>query len=213
MPLTTDIGHRIELVSMDPHFHEISIALYRQQHDGGPQLLVYTYSQIEGAAGRIDFVAGAMATLGGMQRVEGTNRLQFACGQPHHLASKRLFIEACKLPSAGEVAPRPLTTFDKKSSANVTATSLGDGGYQLHSDGEGDNTEHRRAAIAGGLVKLAEMDWLDRDQNKIAFPCGESHDRLIGLLLARAQNVRSVERELEAAAARGQLLAPSAQKQ
>ncbi len=212
MGLTTDIGRRIELVSMDPHFHEISIALYRQQHDDGPQLLVHTYSHIEGAPERIHFVAGAMAALGGMERIEGTSRLRFACGSPHHLASKRLFIEACKLPSADEVAPRPLTIFDKKADANVTAAGLGDGGYQLHSDGQGDNTERRRAAIAGGLVKLAELEWLDREQNKIAFPCGQAHDRLIGLLLVRAQNVRSVERELEAAAARGQLLAPSAQK-
>ena len=35
MPQTLDLGERIELVSMDPHFHDISIGLYRQD-DGGP---------------------------------------------------------------------------------------------------------------------------------------------------------------------------------
>ena len=88
MGLTTNIGRRIELVAMDPHFNEISIALYCQDHDRGPQLLVHTYSRIEGEADRIDFVVGAMAALGGMEHLEGTNRLRFACGSAHYLASK-----------------------------------------------------------------------------------------------------------------------------
>ena len=31
MGVTTDIGERIELLPMDPHFHDISVALYRQE--------------------------------------------------------------------------------------------------------------------------------------------------------------------------------------
>ena len=214
MGLTSDIGRRIELVAMDPHFHEISMALYRREREDGPQLLVHTYSRIEGALQRVESVAAAMVALGGMQPVEGdAQRVRFPCGRSHHMASRRLFLEACKLPPASDATPRPLHVFDKKSSANVTVTSLGEGAYQLHTDGQGDKVAMRRAAIAGGLVKLAEMEWLERDADKIAFPCGRSHDKLVGLLLVRAQNVRSVERELEAAAARGQLLAPSAQKQ
>jgi hypothetical protein len=46
----------------------------------------------------------------------------------------------------------------------------------------------------------------------LAFPCGHSHDALIGLLLPRALNVRAVLREEEAAVGRGNLVAPSQQK-
>ena len=214
MGLTTDIGERIELVAMDSHFHDISLALYRQTHDGRPELLVHTYSRIAAAQQRVELVAGAMAILGGMEPVEGAApRVRFHCGHLHNRACKRVFLEACKLPPAADVQPRPLSVFDKKSNADVKVTGLGGGVYDLTSEGEGDKVAKRRSAIGAGLVKLAEMKWVEDGQERIAFQCGQAHDRLVGLLLVRAQNVRGVEREQQMAASRGQLLAPSAQKQ
>ena len=52
----------------------------------------------------------------------------------------------------------------------------------------------------------------DGDRVIVRFPCGESHDQLIGLLLVRAQNLRAVLREEEMKASRGVLAAPSAQE-
>ncbi len=202
------------MVSMDPHFHDVSIALYRQESELGPALLVHTYSSIEGVQQRIAAVTGTMATLGEMERIgEPACQLRFSCGAQHHLASKRLFLEACKLPPEGVVQPRPLSIFDKKSRANVTVSSLGNGVYQLGTDGESEVASKRCSAITGGLVKLGEMEAVGGSENRIAFPCGHTHDRLVGLLLVRALNVRGAQREQEMAAARGQLVAPSAQKQ
>ena len=199
---------------MDPHFHDISIALYRQDGENGPSLLVHTYSPLEGARQRIETVTGGMMALGGMEQVEGaTGQVRFACGAPHHLASKRLFLEVCKLPPEEKVQPRPLSIFDKKSRANVGASSLGDGVYELSTDGESEAASKRCSAITAGLAKLGEMEYLEGFEGRIAFPCGQAHDRLVGLLLVRALNVRRIQREQEMAAARGQLLAPSAQKQ
>ena len=74
-----DIGKRIELVPMDPHFHDITIALYQQGQDESPLFLVHTYSRMEGAQGRIQFAVEGMTHLGNM--VEDTNRLlRFPCG-------------------------------------------------------------------------------------------------------------------------------------
>ena len=56
MSLTVDLGKRIELVSMDPHFNEISIGLYRQNLDSGFEVVVHSYSQQEGARERIAFI-------------------------------------------------------------------------------------------------------------------------------------------------------------
>ena len=53
MSHTPFIGRRIELVSMDPHFHDISIGLYVQSRDGKPAYLVHTYSGKEGQTGLI----------------------------------------------------------------------------------------------------------------------------------------------------------------
>ncbi|MDX1982883.1 MAG: hypothetical protein SFV51_21615 [Bryobacteraceae bacterium] len=193
---TADIGTRVELVPMDPQCHDITLGLYRVEDGAGPAYLVHTYSSKPGAAARVEFVSGAMASLGAMIR-DGLH-LRHACGAAHHAATKRLFLEACKLPSGEAPAPRPLSVVDKKSGKTVTVTS----GHQV--DAEGDTA--RAEAIAAGLRKLAELN------AATAFDCGHPHDELIGLLLPRALNVRAVLREEEAIASRGLLVAPSAQK-
>lgn len=214
MSLTTDIGRRIELVSMDSHFHDISIGLYRQSGAQGPEFLVHTYSGLDGARERVEFVARTMVVLGGMEAVEGdSRRVKFACNSSHDFACKRVFLESCKWDPAVAVEPKPLTIFDRKSDANVTVESLADGVYRIIGEAQSDRGERRRTAIGAGLVKLGEMEWLEGDEERFAFPCRHSHDKLVGLLLIRALNVRGVEREQQMALARGQLLAPSAQKQ
>ena len=213
MGVTTDIGERIELLPMDPHFHDISIALYRQERDAGIELTVHTYSQKEGAQDRIAFVAQAMTVLGGMELVGDSGaRVRFPCGTAHHLASKRVFLEACKLPTGSELAPRPLSIRDKKADANMIATNLGNGSYEMSSDGEGDKVAKRKSAVTAGLAKLAQLELDEGGQDRVEFPCGQSHDALVGLLLVRAPNVRVILREQEMAASRGQLAAPSAQQ-
>ena len=64
---TIDLGRRMELVPMDPHFHNISIALYRQVGGNGPVFLVHSYSKRDGTRQRVEFVARAMAILGGLE--------------------------------------------------------------------------------------------------------------------------------------------------
>ena len=60
-----DLGERVELVSMDPHFHDISISLYREIGDGGASgYLAHSYSGKEGTAERLAFVMRAMADNG-----------------------------------------------------------------------------------------------------------------------------------------------------
>lgn len=209
MGQTVDIGRRIELVPMDPHFHNITIALYRQERDGRPAYLVHTYSHLEGAGGRIASVVKTMEALGGMEQApEGL--LRFPCGAEHELACKRVFLEACKLSPDSETEARPLGILDKKSGLKITVSSLGDGGYQVGAEGEGKNRERRISAIAGGLIKLGEM--LDQGVDSVAFSCRHAHDEIVGLLLVRAPNVRAAVREQEMTASRGVLAAPSQQR-
>jgi hypothetical protein len=205
-----DIGKRIELVPMDPHFHDITIALYQQGQDESPLFLVHTYSRMEGAQGRIQFAIETMTHLGNL--VEDTNRLlRFPCEAAHQLACRRAFLESCKLSLNDSAEPRPLQILDKKSGLTITVNSLGQGIYQVQADGEGRRADRRISAIAGGLIKLGEMDEVDGTLDKVAFPCGHSHDALLGLLLIRAPNVRAIVREQEMAATRGILAAPSQQ--
>ena len=212
-----DIGRRIELIPIDPHFHDITIGLYRQQitdpnlGKAFPAFLVHTYSQIPGATERIGEVIQSMQILGGMLKTsEGL--LYFPCKDAHEAACRRVFLEACKLASNTQPEARPLNILDKKSQLTITVDSIGSGIYRVTANGEGRGAARRISAIAGGLMKLGEMEGIETDnKDTVGFACGHSHDALVGLLLIRAPNVRVVLREEEMGAARGTLSAPSQQ--
>ena len=214
------LGERMELVSMDPHFHDISISLYRSTGESGASgFLAHSYSGKEGAADRLGFVMRAMAAMGGMGPAPGQpDRLAFACGAEHRAAVKRLFLEACKKASGSEVGALPMSIYDKKNDLTIDATSEGEGRYRLAASGgdggsDADGKVARRVdGVTRGLIKLAELD-AGAEAGEARFPCGFAHDELVGLLLGRALNVRAAMREAEAAAARGVLAAPSAQQQ
>ena len=211
-----DLGERVELVSMDPHFHDISISLYRSTGEGGASaFLAHSYSGKEGVAERLAFVMRAMAVMGGMEPAPGEpGRLAFACGAQHRAAVKRLFLEACKKATGAETAGLPMSIYDKKNDFTIGATSIGGGAYRLAADaGEADDKVARRVdGVTRGLIKLAQME-PGAEAGEARFPCGVAHDELVGLLLGRALNVRAAMREAESAAARGVLAAPSAQQQ
>ena len=211
-----NLGERLELVSMDPHFHDISISLYRSAGEGSAAgFLAHSYSGKEGAGERLSFVMRAMAVMGGMGPAPGQpDRLAFACGAEHRAAVKRLFLEACKKATGAEVAALPMSIYDKKNDLTIDATATGGGHYRLAASGgaAGDKVARRVDGVTRGLIKLAEMD-PGADAGEARFPCGTAHDELVGLLLGRALNVRAAMREAEAAAARGVLAAPSAQQQ
>lgn len=211
MTSIVDIGRRIELVPIDPHFKDITIALYRQERDSRAVFRVHTYSRLEGASKRIEEVINIMQTLGGLQKT-ADGLLYFPCGDKHEAACRRVFLEACKLTSDTSVEPRPLNILDKKSKLTISVDSLGSGTYCVKSNGEGRSAERRISSIAGGLMKLGEMGPAEENSSdSVTFPCGQSHDALVGLLLIRAPNVRVILREEEADAARGVLSAPSQQ--
>ncbi len=211
MTSIVDIGRRIELVPIDPHFNDITIALYRQEIDTRAVFRVHTYSRIKGATKRIEEIIGSMQTLGGLQQTSD-GLLYFPCGEKHEAACRRVFLEACKLTSDTSAEPRPLSILDKKSKLTISVESLGNGTYKVKSNGEGRSAERRISAIAGGLMKLGELEPTEENlTDSVTFPCGQSHDALVGLLLVRAPNVRVIIREEEAGTARGVLAAPSQQ--
>ncbi len=206
---TLDLGRRIEIVPMDAHFHNITVALYLQWRNEEPTYVVHSYSRIGGSEGRIASIVNAMQILGGME-LTSDGQLQFPCKDSHELACRRVFLEACKFRSDEPVEPRPLNVLDKKSGLNITVTSSGAGVYIVGAEGEAKSKERRVSAIAGGLIKLGQM--VDERVDRVSFACGQSHDALVGLLLVRAPNVRAIMREQEMASSRGVLSAPSQQE-
>jgi len=219
-----DLGRRVELHSMDPHHQDISIALYRTEQNP-PEYRAHSYSELPGAQQRVVDVVDGICRLGGLQPGQGgPTCLCFDCGQDHLLAMKRAFLESCKLPEPGSATPCDLNIVDRKSGLTIQARGLGDGQYRIEATNEAgnppedaDNGARRVGVIVNGLRKLGDMLAVEDADGQllndcVSFDCGHDHDALVGLLLQRAPNVRALVREQEAAAARGVLAAPSAQR-
>ena len=212
MGLTINLGRRIELVSMDPHFYNVSISLYRRNSCPGLELLVHSYSHKLGINERLEFIAQAMVIIGGMEKVPGEfQSLRFPKNIDLEFAAKRVFLEACKYPMNTEVKIRPLNVFDKKCQSQVNVVSLGKGIYKVRTEEKNDQTARRISAITAGLVKLSGASIFNGHPDSVVFPQEQSNDALVGLLLTRALNVRAVIRAEEDASTRGVLSAPSAQ--
>lgn len=211
MTQTLELGPRVELVSMDPHCNDITIALYSPGSADDPAYQVHTYSTIPGAAERIANIINTMQILGGIEQNE-EGLMRFPCGHAHLLAARRLFLDSCKLDPATTIAPRPLQIFDKKADGTISITSLGAGLYEAHPEQGAIGVERRVTTIARGLIRLGELEEIDGHPNQLRFSCGQAHDDLIGMLLVRAPNVRAAMREAEEMASRGVLVAPSAQE-
>ena len=84
-------GNCLELVSMDRHFHNISIGLYAREN----VCTLWTFSQKPGVPERIEKIRDQLVTLGGMTPVDGAlNQTRFSCGSLHRKALKFLLKQA-----------------------------------------------------------------------------------------------------------------------
>jgi hypothetical protein len=206
-----DLDRRIELVSMDRFCENITIALYLVGDRRAATL--HSYSDVPEAPARLAWLTKAMITLGGMRPTGDDGRtVEFSCGAWHELAARRAFLEACKVEPENAVGVRPLETNDGRTRQYITVRSLGNGGYRVSAVAEDPAADSRAPAVAAGLAKLAGLEADTDDTALVQFPCGAPHDELVGMLLPRAINVRAALRELEQAASRGVLVAPSAQE-
>ncbi len=102
------LGMRVELVSTDKYFRDVSIALYAQEKTDSWSFLVRSFSSYDGIKARIAFILDGMKTLGGMETAGG-DRLRYPCGTQHLVAVRRLFLQACKAKPDSAVRQVPLS--------------------------------------------------------------------------------------------------------
>ncbi len=211
MPVRTDLGQRVELVSVDPRFHDVSVGLYRKETEQGPVAVVHSYSGRPGIEARTAFITEAMRVLGGLEAVGGADSgLTLTCHEWHNAALKRLFLDCFRVDAGEELTVRPLVAPDTRSEQTIALVPLGSGVYRVDSTGATDEEPTRAPAITRALVRLVQLD--EVDETTVAFSCGHDHHELMGLMLVRAQNLRAALREEELTAGRGVLAAPGAQE-
>ena len=195
------IGHCVELVPLDPNFHEITVGLYVK--DG--VATVWTFSQKADVAGRIETIRGQLVALGGMTAVDGTHdKVKYDCGQLHERPLKFLMKQAVEKPP-DHTLPRGRVK-DLRSPLMLDIEGSEEDGrwvYRVNAEGEARNEAARLRAVTGGLGRYGDMEKVG--DNAAGFGCGHRHDELARLVLPFARNVSQVEDMLAADALRGQM--------
>jgi len=194
-------GKCLELVPLDPNFHDISVSLYEK--DG--VMTVWTFSRTPGVEERIRQIRDQLVALGGLVPVEGTHdQVKLPCGQLHGRPMKFLMTQAVEkvpdyaLPVGGVKDLRsPLMLGFEVEEVD------GRWVYSVTGEGDAPNRDARLRAVTGGYVRYGEMEKVGEDN--VGFPCGYRHDELAMLVLPYARNVTQVEDMLAADALRGQM--------
>ena len=196
-------GRCIELVSMDPHFHNITVGLYEK--DG--ILTVWTYSRKPGVEDRIEKIRDQLCKLGGLVPVEGSrNQVRFPCGQLHSRPLKFLLPQAVEKDPDFAHPTGEMVIKDTRSPLTLKLTphhSENRWVYQVSAVGEARNAPFRLRAIVVGFGKYGEMEQVGNFG--VCFSCGYRHEPLVRLLFPYSRNISAVENMLESSAQRGQL--------
>ncbi len=193
-------GRCLELVTMDPNFHEITVGLYVK----GEVATVWTFSRKPGVEERVEGICGQLVRLGGMERAAGTrNQVRLPCGQIHEQPLRFLLRQAVEKPP--DHAPPDGRVKDLRSGLMLgfeVAETDGRWVYRITAEGEARNRAMRIRAATNGLVRYGHME---KTGDGAAFGCGYRHDALVALVLPYARNVTGTQDMLEADALRGQM--------
>ncbi len=196
------LGNCIELISMDPHFHEISVGLFVKDRT----LTIWSYSAVPRTDERIEKIRDRCVVLGDLEPKEGTtNQARVPAGDILLQPMKFMFREAVEkdpdtLPSGPIKAP------DNKSTLIFTVEGAQQDEayvYTVTARGEAARPESRIRATVGGFMRYGGCERVTPETFR--FPDGQQHDGFVRLLLPYARNVSAVERMLEAEDMAGQM--------
>jgi hypothetical protein len=206
-PKVTDtlnrLGSCIELITMDPHYRDITVGLY--QKDG--VLTLWSFSRRDGVEGRLRQVRDQLVALGGLSPLPRSNtRVNFPCGYMHQRPVKFLMMQAVEKPPDHRPPDGDISVKDIKSGMMLYADGSEVDGrwvYRIRGDGAAKNPAARIRSAARGFVRYGEMEQTgDAD---VSFICGHRHDALMKVIFPYARNLSGTEDKLEADALRGQL--------
>ena len=196
-------GKCMELIPMDPNFHEITVGLYVKDGIG----TVWTFSGKPCVEKRVEEIRDQLVELGGMVPVENThNQAKFPDGEMYDRPLRFLLRQAVEKPYGTRHPEGRIEIKDLRSPLQIIATpEQADGRwiYRVTAEGEYKNPKMRVRAVTQGFVRYGEMEKVDVDA--VTFPHGGRRDELIRLVLPYARNVTGTADMLEAEALRGQM--------
>ena len=197
------IGTCSELISIDPHFKDISVGLYEKNGI----YTVWTFSKAEGVTDRISQIRDQLVNLGGMVPIPNTNnQAKFPNGELYDRPVKFLIKLAVEKPSNHRHPDGPISIKDLRSPLTIIINFYDGNGqriYEVTTEGEFKNPELRKRATIQGLVRYGNMEKIDN--TKVMFPNGYQRDKLIRIILPYARNITGTQDMLDSDSMRGQM--------
>ena len=187
---------------MDPHFHNISVGLFKK----GNILTIFSFSKIESIEERIKVIRDRCCLLGDISPVENTdNQMLLDANINLDKPIKFMFTEAVE--KNNEISPNtPIESPDTKTNlkfriASDTANNITN--YTVSVEGQNERSEMRIRAVVGGFIKYGGCERVDF--NKFKFSDGKKYNKFVKLLLPYARNVSAVENMLSDSDSVGQM--------
>lgn len=197
------LGHCIELVSIDPHFHDVTIGLFIKDR----LMTVWSFSRLDGIVERIEQIRDRCTRLGDVIAVEGTtDQLRLTSDLYLDRALRFMFTAAVEKDPEIELPSGKITTPDTKTRLVFVIDGAEEDGkyvYTISTEGESDRSEMRIRAVVGGFIRYSGCERVDK--NKFAFSDGKRYDSFARLILPLARNVSAVESQLAASELEGQM--------
>ena len=198
-----ELGNCIELVSIDPHFHQVSVGLFIKSG----VLTVFSYSRLPGIEDRIEQIRDRCIQLGDVKAVDGTNdQLRLISDLYLDRALRFMFTAAVEKDPAAAIPTGRITSPDTKTKLTFVITGAQEGDkyvYTVSAEGEAERAEMRIRAAVGGFIKYSNCARVDKD--KFSFEDGRKYDNFARLILPLARNVSAVEAQLEQEELAGQM--------
>ena len=198
-----EYGKCISLIPMDPHFEDMSVALYLKHQT----FTVWTFYRAQGYQQRLSQIAEQLVSLAGMESIKDShNQLTFPDDIIPITPLKFAFRLAVEKPHGFSLNKGRMDVRDTKSPLTIIATpeKIANGWkYTITSEGEYKNTPMRIRAVVRGLAKFGSLE--EVDGISACFPSRKRHDKLVRVILPYAKNISAVEDQIEADNIRGQL--------
>ena len=197
------LGRCLELVSIDPHFHHVTVGLYYR----GNHVTIWSFSRVPGIEGRIEQIRDRLVAMGGLIPVEGTHdQAVFPSQAIFEKPLRFLFTEAVEKDPSIAPPDGPITSPDTKSKLTFTVTGAQRDDkyvYTVTAEGEARRPQARIRAVVGGFMRYGECERVAPDS--FVFPDNARHDEMARVLLPFARNVSAVENMLAASDLAGQM--------
>lgn len=197
------IGKCSELISIDPHFKDISVGLYEKNN----VYTVWTFSKVPGVSNRISEIRDQLVNLGGMVPVPDTNnQVKFPNDELYDRPVKFLIKLAVEKPSNYRHPDGPITIKDLRSPLTLIINSYDENDkriYEVTTEGEFKNPELRKRATVQGFIRYGDMEKIDN--TKVMFKGGYQRDELVRIILPYARNITGTQDMLDADSMRGQM--------